>query len=230
MPQTGHGHGDQGRVIGLHAGQRFGRKNRRGFTAQYQQGSAFQSGKEMPEIRQFSGCLCERFHDGGIPVDMPATVVAVPVGALGEAPPGLLVAKGDLPEGVLQKAGGGLQVGLRCVLADIGHDLIQGVALELGTDIVEDGPGQGVRQRGAEAHGEQSAERGAHGHEAVQPGDGQQMAQVVQILDRMVAAPVLDIGGEPASPVVGADHPAPCRQAFCELVEVLRVSGEAPEA
>ena len=230
MPQAGHGHGDQGRVIRLHAGQRLSRENRRGFATQHQKWSALEPGEEMPEVGQLSGRRRQRLDDGRVPIDVPSPVVAAPVGALGEASPGFLVTEGDLPEGLFQETGRGLEVRLWSVPSDVGHDLVQGVALELGTDVVEDGSGQGVRQTGPETHGEQSAERGADRDETMQAGHAQQMAQVVQILDRMVAAPIFDIGGTPAPAIVGADHPAPARQVFRKLVEVLRVPGQTSEA
>ena len=148
---------------------------------------------------------------------------------MGDFQPAFGVVGREKGQGVAKVADRRVPIGLGSLVLDVVDDAGDAGPLHHGTDVVE----HRARQRAWHGHrhegGQDTAQRRAH-HHPVQVGDGQQVAQVIDVGGEPVAPPSGIILGPAPAPVIGAEHAALPAHPQGKAVKILAVAGQPGQA
>lgn len=163
-------------------------------------------------------------------VGVKPAVAAFRVGESGHAPPRRVGLQRQVWQARPQMRGTGVEVRQRRIVCDEAADKFAAGSADLGTDVVQHDAAQQRRPRGADAHGEQSAEAGPDRHDRVQMQRGAQVQHVAQAGLGAVARHVGAASGGAAPGIVWRHDAAPGADLLGEFGKILTGAHQAGQA
>ena len=187
--------------------------------------------EQRPQIDILMAVLAaKRLDQIGVPVRVKTPIFTLAERGTRQAHPRVLSGGGEVGQGGFHVARRRLPIVQDGNTADIGDDALEACARDLGPDVVDHSAGQGARHGGGHDHGDHAAERRADNHHLVNVGGGQEMTHVFGIGARLIMPPVGIVGGAPAAPVIGAQHPALRRNSRGDMMKIFGIARQAAQA